>query len=173
MPISFNFLSCSDSNEIDSTIGKIVIKPDDPNEESINATIISSDSNWTKSKVHFGRARKYYEKFETLIDKKVIIEFFNTNGILTSTMISDSGKIDDKTNDMYAYNNVLIHSLENKTIVIADSIGYFSNDKIFKSKSKIKLVDSIKFREIEGIGFESDNALQNYKIYDVSGISGR
>ena len=44
MPISFNFLSCSDSNEIDSTIGKIVIKPDDPNEESINATIISSDS---------------------------------------------------------------------------------------------------------------------------------
>lgn len=165
------FASCTKEQETESNSG-IEIPSNAPDETSINATILTSDSNRTKARVKFGKANKYYSINKTVISNKVQIEFYDTEMKTEATLNADSAMIDDITGNMFAYTNVVVHSLKNKTLLKADSIGYFTNNKTFKSNSKIELHDSLKFREIKGNGFESDDALLNYKIYNVSGVAG-
>lgn len=151
---------------------RVVEMPDDmPDEESFRTSILVNDSNRTTAILHMGHARKYNDRFETLIDSGIAVRFLNVDGGINALLLADSARIDDKTGDMCAYGNVVVHSPRNRTIVKTDEICYTKADKLLHSDAAVDVRDSIRRRHITGVGYESDDALKTYTIFQPRGMS--
>ena len=146
-----------------------VINPEDPDQVTRNTTLIVNDSNWTRIRLQTGRARKYQSRMETLLDSGVYVEFFDRDGSINATLIADSARIDDRTGDMSAYGTVHVDSPANKTTVDTEQLFYLANEHRLRSRSHVRIKDDLKGRTLEGIGFDSDDKLQEYTIFKVTG----
>jgi LPS export ABC transporter protein LptC len=146
-----------------------IIEKDAPDQVSRNTTLIVNDSNWTKIRLQTGRARKYSSKMETLLDSGVFVEFFDRNGAINATLVADSARIDDRSGDMSAYGAVHVDAPANQTTVDTERLFYLSATHRLRSDSHVKIVDNARGRNIQGIGFESDDQLKNYTIYKPTG----
>lgn len=142
---------------------------DMPDETGRSTAIILSDSNWTKAILQVGRARKYNDRLETLIDSGLDARFHDRDGGLNATLSADSARIDDKTGNMCAYKRVHVHSQKNRTIVDTEKLCYDKETGRFHSDAWVKIVDSLRGRTLQGTGFESDESLTDYSINRVSG----
>lgn len=146
-----------------------VIGSDDADQVTRNTTLIVNDSNWTRIRLQTGRARKYQSRMETLLDSGVYVEFFDRDGSINATLIADSARIDDRSGDMSAFGSVHVDSPANRTTVDTEQLFYLSKEHRLRSESRVKIKDDLKGRTLEGIGFESDEALKNYTIFKVTG----
>lgn len=142
-----------------------------PDEQGENTSILLSDSSWTKAILQVGHARKYTNRMETLIDSGLFVRFLDRDGALNATLRADSARIDDKTGNMCAYGSVHVYSEKNRTTVDTDKLCYDKETGKLHSDSRVSVVDSLKLRSIQGTGFESDEALKEYTIYNVTGQS--
>jgi LPS export ABC transporter protein LptC len=145
------------------------IAPDAPAEESRNTTLLFTDSSWTRARLQVGHARKYTARGETLLDSGVFVEFFNPDGSVNVTLVADSARIDDRTSDMTAFGSVHVVSETRRTVVDTDRLFYDAKGRRLHSDAFVNIVDSSRGRTLKGTGFESDESLQNYTIYNVSG----
>jgi len=147
----------------------IIIPVDAPDDESRNATILFTDSSYTRARLQVGHARRYISRMETLLDSGVYAEFFDRDGTVSATLVADSARIDDRTKDMVAYGSVHVESDINQTTVDTDRLHWNNDQRRLHSDAYVKVVDRLRGRTIEGTGFESDESLRNYRIYRVSG----
>jgi hypothetical protein len=157
------FFGCDEER---SGPARIVEMPEDlPDEESYRTSILVNDSNRTTAILHMGHARKYNDRFETLIDSGIAVRFLGDDGGINATLNADSARIDDKTGDMCAFGNVVVYSPGSRRIVRTESICYSKADKRLHSEAAVDIRDSIRRRHITGIGYESDDALRAYTIF--------
>lgn len=138
---------------------------DSPSQESWNSTVSFSDSGITKAVLTAGHISVYTTKGYTLIDSGAKVDFFK-NGEKASVLTGKKGKVDDKTKDIEIYDSV--------TVVNNEGSELKTQKLLWKNKTQTVSSDefvSIKTpnETIEGIGFESDQNLKNYKIYKVTG----
>ncbi len=140
-----------------------------PDDESWNSSILFTDSSSTRARLQVGHARRYISRMETLLDSGVYVEFFDREGAMAATLVADSARVDDRTRDMVAYGAVHVQSDANQTTVDTDRLYWDNNRRLLHSDAHVRVVDRIRKRTIEGIGFESDESLKNYRIYRVSG----
>ena len=146
-----------------------VIPPDAPDEESWNATLVFTDSSWTKARIRVGHARKYISRGQTLLDSGVYAEFYGRGGELDATLVADSAVVDDRTKDMVAYGSVHVESQRKQTTIDTDRLHYDNERRYFHSDAPVTIIDRAQGRTLRGVGFESDESLQNYTIYKPSG----
>ncbi|MCE2502563.1 MAG: hypothetical protein J4G05_00650 [Chlorobi bacterium] len=147
----------------------IIELPDDlPEDEANHTTILHSDSAWTKAILEAGHARKYRKRQETLIDHGLHVKFLGKDGRINVILKADSARLDDTTGDMCAFGRVNVYSRKNKTSVNTDKLCYDRVNERFHSDVIVHLVDTLKGRSIRGKGFESDEGLKEYEIYQVS-----
>lgn len=160
---------CGDDRQGPTTL--VDIPADAPDEEGRSTTIILSDSMWTKAILQVGHARKYTQRAETLIDSGLFARFLDQNGRLNAQLESDSARIDDKTGDMCAYGRVHVYSKKNRTIVDTEKLCYEKATGRLFSDAYVEIVDSssIPPQILRGKGFESDEALTEYEVYEASG----
>jgi LPS export ABC transporter protein LptC len=144
------------------------IAPDAPAEESRNATLLFTDSNWTRARLQAGYARKFTSRGETLLDSGVFVKFFNPDGSVNATLVADSARIDDRTSDMTAFGSVHVVSETRRTVVDTDRLFYDASERRLHSDDAVTIVDSLNGRILKGTGFESDESL-HYTIYNASG----
>ena len=168
MFLSLLCISCG-KNASDQPQAVVDIPSDAPTEESWNTTLLFTDSSWTKARLQVGHARKYLNRMETLLDSGVYVEFYDRDGSLNVTLLADSAHIDDRTGDMIAYGSVHVDSERNRTVVDTDRLHYDNKTRRLHSDAFVKIIDGMRGRTLQGTGFESDEGLQNYKIYNVSG----
>lgn len=147
----------------------VVIPPDAPDDESWHTTILFTDSVRMKARMTVGHARRYVNRMQTLLDSSVYVEFYDSKGEINATLIADSARIDDRTKDMVAYGNVHVNSDNNLRTVDTDQLHWSNDRRMFFSDKRVKIVDRRDDRVIEGVGFESDDGLSNYKIFNASG----
>lgn len=157
------------SGEREQPASTLVIGPDAPDDESWNSTILFTDSSFTRARLQVGHARRYISRMETLLDSGVYVEFYNSEGVISATLVADSARIDDRTKDMVAYGKVHVQSDANRTTVDTDRLNWSNDRRLLHSDAYVKVVDAGRGRTIEGTGFESDESLRNYSIYRVSG----
>ncbi len=162
---------CGEKEE--PAVGKITIPEGAPEEESLHTEIIFTDSSWTKARLQVGRARRYAARMETLLDSGLYVEFYERDGTLNAILTADSARIDDRTGNMCAFGEVHVKSEKNLTDVDTKRLCYDKEQQLLHSDSWVKVVDHGRGRVIEGVGFESDEGLKNYKIFDVSGQVAR
>jgi LPS export ABC transporter protein LptC len=138
-----------------------------PSQESWNSVITFTDSGKTKAILWAGHLRKYNEKRETLLDQNIKVDFYDQREIQTSTLTAKNGRVDESTNNLFAKDSVVVRS-DSVTIKTEEMMWINKDRKIVSDK----FVSVISPKEtIEGYGFESDQSLRNYIIYNITYVT--
>lgn len=158
--------SCSEKKlkpQIDESINSEEI----PDQESKKAVITFTEEGKLKAILYSDNIKILGEKSEKLLEN-LKIEFFDEEENQTSTLTSLHGKIDDETQDMYAIDSVVAVSDSGVTLTTDELIWKNKTKKISTDKF-VRIVN--KEEIIEGYGFESDQNLQNYTIFNITYIT--
>ena len=142
-----------------------------PDQESWSVNIILTDQGLIRAKIRAGHLEKYNEREFILLDSNVTVDFFDKDEQHTSILKSNKAEVNQSSNDMKAVGNV---------VAVSDSgISLFSETLFWDSKNeKLRTKDEIMITTLDqdtlyGIGFESDSDLENWKIINPSGVTGR
>ena len=138
-----------------------------PSQESWNSIITFSDSGKISAILNAGHLRKYDDKRETFLDQNIKVDFYNQQEIQTTTLTSIKGRVDETTNNLYAIDSV---------VVFSDSVTIKTDEMMWRNKDRKivsdKFVTVISPNEtIKGYGFESDQNLNNYVIYNITYVT--
>ena len=144
---------------------------DFPDQESWGVTIILIDSSIERARIKSGHLEKYNQKKHILLDDIVQVDFFDKKQTHVAVLNSYKAEVDQKTNNMKAIGNV---------VAISDSgITLFTDTLYWDAKNeKMSTFDSVMITTLDedtlyGVGFESDSDLENWKIVNPSGVTGR
>ena len=164
--ISMLFQFCS-SKRVKPSVDLNLNTQELPSQESWNSVITFTDSGKTKAILWTGHLRKFDDKRETFLDKNVKVDFYSDAQIKTSTLTSKKGRVDETTNNLYAIDSV---------VVFSDSVTIRTEEMMWRNKDRKivsdKFVTVISPQEkIEGYGFESDQNLKNYVIYNITYVT--
>ncbi len=162
--LSTIFLFSSCENKFKPTLTDLNLE-DNTSQESWNSTVIFSDSGNVKAILNAGHISVYTLRGYTLIDSGAKVDFYK-NDKKVSTLSGKRGKIDDKTKDIEIYDSVVVINSEGSEL---RTQKLFWNNKTQRVSSDEFVRIKTPNETIEGIGFESDQNLKNYKIYRVSG----
>ena len=159
-------LSCSEQS-----INDFQTKKDSPDQESWGVNIILTNEGIIRAKIASEHLEKYNEREFILLDSSVTVDFFDSNEQHTSILNSNKAEVNQSSNNMRAIGNV---------VAVSDSgISLYSETLVWDSKNeKLRTKDSIMITTLDqdtlyGIGFESDSDLENWKIINPSGVTGR
>ncbi len=137
-----------------------------PDQESWNSTVVFSDSGETRGILKAGHLLVFNNENKTYLGDSIRVDFFNDQGQHTSYLTADSGIVDNNTNNLEAIGNVYVHS-DSGTSLWTQKL--FWNDRTQKVTSDVYVKIKSPKETIEGVGFESDRDLTNYRIFNVSG----
>ncbi|MCJ7554365.1 MAG: LPS export ABC transporter periplasmic protein LptC [Ignavibacteriaceae bacterium] len=138
-----------------------------PAQESWNSVITFSDSGKIKAIMNAGHLRVFEEAKETLLDDKIKIDFFDENEIKTTTLNSLRGRVDDRTNNLWAIDSVV--AVSDSVTLITDELMWRNIDRKIVSDKFVRIITPKE--KIEGYGFESDQSLRNYVIYRITFVT--
>jgi LPS export ABC transporter protein LptC len=141
-----------------------------PSQESWNSKVVFTDSGKTKAILHAGHIQVFSESMETLLDSNIKVDFYDLNQVHSSTLTSKKGRVDDATENLWAMDSVVVVSDSGVTIHTEELMWRNKDRKIVSDK----FVTIISPKEkIQGYGFESDQSLRNYIIYNITYITKR
>jgi len=135
-----------------------------PSQESWNSVVTFTDSGKTKAILWAGHLRKYNEKRETLLDSNIKVEFYDQKEIHTTTLTSKNGRVDESTNNLFAKDSVVVFS--DSVTIKTEEMMWRNKDRKIVSDKYVKVISPNEI--IEGFGFESDQSLRNYVIYNIT-----
>ena len=162
----FLVVSCVDPKKIDLPSGEGL-----PDQESWGVTIFMTHEGRIRAKVNSGHLEKHNEREFIILDSSVIVDFFDLEENHTSTLISDKSEINEKTNNMLAVGNVIAKSDSGITLYTEELQWIAEQEKLFtKDSIMITTLDS---DTLYGRGFESNSDLENWRIINPSGVTGR
>ncbi|MCB9247970.1 MAG: LPS export ABC transporter periplasmic protein LptC [Ignavibacteriales bacterium] len=159
-------ISCSETKlkpQTDSSINS----EDIPDQESRNATITFTEEGKLKAILYAEVIRVLGDKNQKDLEN-VKIDFYNEQELQTSSLTSRKGRIDDNTQDMFAIDSVIAVSDSGVTLTTDELIWKNKTRKIITDKF-VRIVSDKEI--IEGYGFESDQNLQNYTIFDITYVT--
>ena len=124
-----------------------------------------------EKKIVTAKSKKLYKKSNemALLVGNVQANFFNESGEHISILYSDSAKINEKNNNLYASGNVLVVSDSGYTLV--------TNQILWDNRYRMIIAeDSVMFTTYDGdtlygVGFESDMDLNHWRISRPFGIA--
>ncbi len=171
LALSFLFLlnSCGEE-KVKPTIDKSLGAGELPEQESWNSTIFFTDSGKTKAILVAGHLRVMSNSKETLIDSGLKVDFYNDEDIKTTTLTSLRGRVNDATQDLYAIDSVVAVSDSGVTLK-TDELMWRNKDQKIVSDKFVTITSPKEI--IQGYGFESDQRLRNYTIYNITYVTRR
>ena len=159
-----------DDEKVKPSINTALKVEEMPVQESWNSKVFFTDSGKTKAVLHAGHLRMFAGSRETLLDSNVKVEFFNDLERVSTTLTSKRGKVDEVTSNLYAIDSVVAVNDSGVTL-ITQELMWRNNDRKILSEKFVTILTKIE--KIEGYGFESDQSLDNYIIYNVTYVSRR
>ncbi|RPI71637.1 MAG: LPS export ABC transporter periplasmic protein LptC [Ignavibacteriales bacterium] len=169
--LSFMFIACSCSDEkVKPSVNPSLNVEELPAQESWNATVYFSDSGKTTAILEAGHLRMFNESRETLLDDGVKVDFYNEEGIKASTLTSKRARVDDATSNLFAIDSVVVVN-DSGTTITTDELMWRNSDKKIISDKFVTIISPKE--KIQGYGFESDQHLLNYVIYNITYVTRR
>ena len=138
---------------------------DIPDQESWNSTVSFSDSGNVVAILDAGYMGHFEGKGYIKIDSGAKVDFYK-NGQVVSTLTGKHGLVLDSTKDIEILDSVVVINKEGS---ILKTEKLFWNNKEQRVYSDKFVSIKTPTEDIQGIGFESDQNLQNYRIYKVTG----
>jgi len=137
-----------------------------PDQESWDSKIIVSKDGVISAIIRAGYIAVYNDKMLTLLENGVQVDFYDEEGHITSTLVSDRGEVNDETNDISGFGNVIIEG-EDGTVLESEEIHWTNETERIHTDVFVKITSPDEI--IQGYGMESDASLSNYTIYRVTG----
>jgi len=160
--------SCSDQ-KVKPSINPSLSVEELPAQESWDATVFFSDSGKTTAILKAGHLQVFYESKETILDQNIKVDFYNEEEIKTTTLTAKRGRVDDATRDLYAMDSVVVKN--DSTTIQTEELKWRNSDKKIVSDKFVTIISPKE--KIQGYGFESDQHLQNYVIYNITYVTSR
>jgi LPS export ABC transporter protein LptC len=137
-----------------------------PSQESWNSTVTFTDSGRVKAILWSGHIASYAAKQYTLLSESVHVDFYNEFEQHTSLLTARRGKVDDRTQDFAAYENVVVIS-DSGTVLRTDSLYWDNATRKIRTDAFVDILSPTE--HIMGHGMMSDQGLKNYTIFKVTG----
>lgn len=102
-----------------------------------------------------------YEERHTIWIYDVNLNFFDENGLISSTLTSDSGMVFTQINNMRALGNVVVVSKEGNRLE-TETLDWLNTERKIYTKDPVKVIQEKSV--MTGIGLESDPNLKHIKI---------
>ena len=163
-------ISACSEEKVKPTIDTSVKGSELPSQESWNSTVFFSDSGKTKAVLKAGHLRVYENSNETILDSNITVDFYNDLEQITTTLTAKRGKVNDATEDLYAYDSVVVVS-DSGTTLKTDELMWRNKDRKIVSDKFVTILSPKE--KIQGFGFESDQHLRNYVIYNITYVTRR
>jgi LPS export ABC transporter protein LptC len=142
---------------------------DVPLQESWNSEVTFSDSTKIKAILLAGHYQVFPQRYETIINDDVKVDFYDDDQIKTSTLTSKRGRLDDLTTDLYAIDSVVV--ISDSTTVLTELIKWKNDERKIVSDKFVAIISPTE--KIQGYNFESDQYLKNYVIYNITYVTRR
>lgn len=163
------FIGCDDE-KVKPTINTKLDVQELPAQESWNSKVFFTDSGKTQAVLYAGHLRMFAGAQETLLDSNVKVEFYNELEKVTTVLTSKRGRVDDITQNLFAIDSVVAVNDSGVTLITPELMWRNEDKKIISNKYVTILTQAEK---IEGYGFESNQNLSNYVIYNITYVSRR
>lgn len=154
--------------KVEPTVNVQLTAEEIPDQESWNSTIFFTDSGRTRAILIAGHLRVFSKNKETLLDSNIRVEFYNNEEIHTTTLTAKRGRVDEQTNNLYAIDSVVAVN-DSGIVITSDEMMWRNKDRKIVSEKYVTIVSPKE--KIEGYGFESDQNLRNYIIYNITYIT--
>ncbi len=142
-----------------------------PDQEGWNSIVTTSKNGKVAAILKYGHMQRFKQRQLVELDGQVTVDFFNEQGIHTSNLVADRGRLDETTNNIEAFGNV---------VVVSDTGITLKTERLRWDNSIEKIVtnDFVTIITAEqdtfyGKGFESDQNLENWRIIAFSGKTSR
>jgi LPS export ABC transporter protein LptC len=165
----FILISCGDE-KVKPSINTALNVEELPAQESWNSKVFFTDSGKTQAVLYAGHLKMFTGARETLLDSSVKVEFYNDSETVATTLTSKRGRVDDITQNLYAIDDVVAIS-DSGIILMTEELMWRNNDRKIVSNKFVTILTQVE--KIEGYGFESNQNLSNYIIYNVTYVSRR
>ena len=162
-----SLISCT-GKDVKPKVDSSFIVEELPAQESWNSTVFFTDSGKTVAILYSGHLQLYNTRKETILEDGVKVEFFNSLEMRTTTLTSKRGRVDERTNDLYAIDSVVAVN-DSGIVVRTDELKWRNRDQKIVSEKFVTIESPDE--HIEGYGFESDQHLRNYVIYNITYIT--
>lgn len=138
-----------------------------PSQESWDITLETSNLGIRDAVVRAGHATEYRKgkKKELLFDRGITATIYDRNGGAPTVMTAGHAFVHDNQ-DIEAFDNVVIRSGDGM-VVRTEHITRSSSDRMIRSDRYVTITKPS--QTIRGYGFESDDAMKHYKIFQASG----
>ncbi|NOY77678.1 MAG: LPS export ABC transporter periplasmic protein LptC [Calditrichaeota bacterium] len=148
------------------------VKPaaETPDQEAWNSTVITTKMGHITAKVKYGHMSRYSDKQLMKFDEGVKVFIYDKKGRLSSTVISDRGLLNEKTELVEALGHVVAHSDSGATLY-TDHLTYDHKKNKLYTDAFVKV--TTKTDTLYGTGFESDENLKHWVIRKPRGVSSR
>ncbi|NOZ63182.1 MAG: LPS export ABC transporter periplasmic protein LptC [Calditrichaeota bacterium] len=142
-----------------------------PDQEAWNSTVTSTVDGKLNAVIHYGHMQRFKQRKVVDFDDGIEIDFYNEKGEHASKLTSERGKLNEASSDIEAFGNV---------VVVSDSGINLRTEHLYWDNSIEKVVSdtfvtitSADQDTFYGIGFESDQYLNNWVIRRISGKTSR
>ncbi len=139
-----------------------------PTQESWNSTITFTDSGIVKAILYADNIQTPGGSTQKIMKGNIIIDLFDENGKHSSTITSERGKANEDTYDIEVEGNVIVTS-DSGVVVRSEKMIWNQQRQRVISETNVHISSLTEI--IRGIGFESDQYLRDYKVFQVSGIT--
>jgi LPS export ABC transporter protein LptC len=142
-----------------------------PDQEGWKSTVTSSKSGIVGAIIEYGHMRRFKKRNVVEFDSGIVVDFYNEQGVHTSNLTSNRGRLDEATNNIEAFGNVIVVSDTGITLKTERLKWDNSIEKII-SNNFVTIVTAEK-DTFYGNGFESDQNLENWHITGFSGKASK
>lgn len=144
---------------------------DFPDQEGWNSVVTTSKNGLVSAIIHYGHMFQFKKKRIVELQDGINIDFYDETGRHTSNLVSDKGRINEVTNDIEAFGNVVVVSDTGITLM-TEHLRWDNNIEKIVSHEFVTIVTADQ-DTFYGKGFESDQNLNNWRILDFSGKASR
>ncbi len=142
-----------------------------PDQESWNTTVLITREGKTVGVLKAGHVQKFNKKNITLLDDSIRVDFFDEQGNHKSVLTALGGLVNDLTQDMEAYGNVVVVSDSGVTLY-TDTLKWDNKNQKIYSEIPIMLTTE-ENDTLYGDRFTSSPDLADYEIINPRGRSSK
>jgi len=161
-------IGCQQKN--DETIANIE-EMEFPDQEGWNSTVTSSKNGIVAAIINYGHMQRFKKRKVVEFDDGIVVDFFDDQGIHTSKLTSEKGRLDEATNNIEAFGNVFVVSDTGITLT-TERLRWDNSIEKIVSNDFVTIVTADQ-DTFYGNEFESDQNLENWHITSFSGKASK
>ena len=140
-----------------------------PDQEGWSSRVHATKNGRPEATVEYGHMRRFNNRKKVYFDEGIAVDFYDLNGRKRTHLNADAGEMNEATNDIMAWGNVVVVS-DTGITVFTEKLGFRQATRKIYSETDVVLISN-KGDTLYGTGFESDTQMRNWRINKPSGAS--